>query len=246
MNTSIHQILKLSVIAAVAGLAFSGCMTSSQKDPTTDGGNAVVFQEAGNMGAVLNTSSLAKTATVPDLVTGDLVITALHLDSTCGGKGPCFVRSAQFTNTVGFERLREDTIILDSAGMRLTVFRPGHATTISHIRHVTRLYPNTGKEIDIYISTTLTRGGAGDSVVFSSTGTITGSLNGTEFKSKTFSITRTFVPGQGFRPPEGVIDVERGRFDVRINFHGGDATCDVTRNGAEVRTTHMDVDGNES
>src|SRR6185295_3251376 len=200
MKSSIVQTLKLSVAAALAAFAFSSCMTSSDKDPTTDGGNAVAVQEANNMGTVLNsTTTLSKTAADFDTVTGDFVIVKLHLDSTCGGKGPCFVRSAQFTNSVGFERQREDTIILDSAGTRLTVFRPGHATTISHIRHVTRLNSNTGREIDIYINTTLTKkAGVGDSVVFTSTGTITGTLNGTEFKSKTFTVTRTYVPGQGF------------------------------------------------
>ena len=250
MKTRISQILRLAPVVIMVGFAFTGCMTKNESDPTTDGGNVVVTQEANNMGVILNESdsvgaakvSAASADTIIDLVTKEKIIVKRHYDPACY----CFIRSSLFMNTKGFERQRVDSIWLDSSGLYLSLFRPGHADSTTHVRHVTRINANTGKEVDITFKTTLVRRLSGDTIVFQWSGTLTGRFNGTEFRSSSFSITRTFSPVTGFGEPEGTLDIHRGNFEIVILFADGKATCTTKNKGVFIRITYIGRDDKES
>ena len=246
MKMSHTNILKLAAVAALAGFAFTGCMTQSEPDPTLDGGNVVAAQEANNMGAVLNESAsspkIAAVTSDTDTVTKEKIIVSRHYDAVC----QCFVRSTQFLNKKGFERQRLDSIWLDSSGYLLSVFTPGHADSITHIRHVTRINGNSGKNVDITFKTTLVKKLVGGLIVYQWTGTMTGTFNGTEFKSSSFSITRTWTPGAGFGYAEGTLSILRDNYEIVILFSSGSANCTVNHSGKLLRTTHIDKDDNET
>ena len=244
MKTSITQTLRWASVAALAAFAFTGCMTQSVKDPSpADGGNGLINQETSSMGQIYASSALSK-AGASD--TGELIIKTRTLDTTCL-PGPCFVRDAQFTTPNGkFDRERRDTVwLLDSHGAYMTVFAPRQATQIRHNRHVTRINNSTGNQIDIQFNTVLTWAVDGTDTVGVWSGTITGTLNGVEFKNATISgVKRLFTPGAGFGPPmDGDIKCQRGDFSIDIHFQGGGrAGVDVrdNRNGKE---HHLDMVG---
>ena len=248
MKPSILKTAKLAAATALTLFAFTGCNTSSSADITTDGGNAVVSQETNNMGIMLNEPSdspkVANTDTVVDVITNEKVIVLRHYDVNC----QCFVRAALFTSSVGFERQRLDSIWLDSSGHLLSAFTPGHADSITHIRHVTRINNNTGRQIDLTFKSTLTRKLVSGVYVFNWNGVITGSFNGTEFTNSTIVITRTFGGSAGFGTLSGTIDVHRGNYEMVFVFDSatGIATCTVTHNGVVVRVTHITGSGSES
>jgi len=267
MKNQITLTLKLAATAAFAAFALTGCMTDNPSDPTTDGGNAVVKQEADNMGTVLNESasssgsvlakvsaSAADTVTTTfaiDSITGEKVLIRLHPDSGCG----CYIREAWDTTSVGFERQRLDSIWLDSSGVRLTglPFRPVDADSITHKRYITRI-GTEGKEIDIVISSTLTKATDDDSTVFNWKGTITGTFNGVTFENTSIDIVRDVIgsgPTREIGPASsGYIQMQRGAYVIKMSFDrdgsGSTATCVVTKNGVQVRTTTIDINGNES
>ena len=247
MNTSIVKTIKLAAAAALAGFAFTGCMTKSEGDTTTDGGNVVAVQETNNMAVLLTESSSLKIAVVAgdtDTITKEKVVVLLHYEALC----QCFVRSTQFLNKKGFERQRLDSIWLDSSGHALSVFIPGHADAITHIRHVTRINGNSGKNVDITLKTTLVKTVVNGTIVFQWTGTITGTFNGTEFRSSSFSLTRTYTPGVGFGYENGTVDLHRGDYEIIIFFDSSSksANCTVSHKGVFVRTTKIDKDDNET
>ena len=198
------------------------------------------------MGAVLNESaSSPKVAAITsdtDTVTKEKIIISRHYDANC----QCFVRSTQFLNKKGFERQRLDSIWLDSSGNLLNVFTPGHADSITHIRHVTRINGNSGKNVDITFKTTLVKKLVGGLIVYQWSGTMTGTFNGTEFRSSSFSITRTWTLATGFGYAEGTLSILRDNYEIVILFSGGSANCTVNRSGKLLRTTHIDKDDNET
>ncbi len=260
MKNRMTQTLTLAVAAGLAAFAFTGCINNEDAtDPTTDGGNVVIKQEADNMGTVLDesasssgavakVSAVADSAFVTDSITGERILVRLHPDSGC----QCYIRSAQFTSSVGFERQRLDSIWLDSSGLKLTglPFRPAHADSITHIRHVTRINDNTGREIDLLFSTTLTKKSDSGATVFDWTGTITGTFNGVVFRNTTINVVRDLVSGQIGPAASGSIEMQRGNYVVQVAFSKSGsstmATCTVTKNGVLVRTTHIDTTGKET
>jgi hypothetical protein len=262
MKNPIQQTLKFGAGAALVAFGFTGCMTNSEPSNNgyaSSGENAFIKQESENMGAVWNSGTaaapkLAVDTSTPDTITGDLVIVRLHYDSACG----CFVRTANFTNSVGYERQRLDTITLvDSSGNNMPTFHPEHAASLVHKRHVTRINANTGKEVDCYFNTTLTwttdSAGHREGIW---NGTISGSFNGVIFKSGTITnVVRAFHPDHplnrwfGF-PSAGTIHLERlilgVNFTIDVVFTGeGTATVTITntKNG-NVHIINIDIHNN--
>lgn len=241
MKPFLAQTLKLGAASAFLVFGFTGCMTDSPKsDYATDGESALLKQEAENMGTVLNSAQTAagKIAadTTYDTLTSELVITPIHFDSAITG----WVRTAQYTGWKGFERQREDTVYLeDSAGNKMGMpFTPRLAARVIHIRHVTRINPNTGKEVDLNFNTVLTWAFHGDSLFGVWNGTIDGTFNGNPFKQGTITnVERPFTGLTGLALGRGVfgvatsgtISIQKLVFDIEIEFlGGGDAKVTVT------------------
>jgi len=249
MEIRTSKTLKFAALGMLTGFILTSCNsspTASATDPTTDGGNVVLSQEANNMGAVLNDSTaggISKTAAVAfdtDTVTAELIIVPRHYDDTC----QCFVRTSQFTSSVGFERQRTDSIWLDSSGILLSLFHPGHADSITHDRMVTQINSSLGKEINLSFHTTLVR--QNGTTTYQWSGTIVGTFNGVEFKSISFDVTRTWVSFVGFGYPVGSIIMLRGNYQIVFDFTGtGTEVCTVTLNNVFVRQTHISITGVE-
>jgi hypothetical protein len=256
--------LKTLLLGGFAVFAFNSCMTSTNDDAyVSNGENTFVKQESENMGQVVNNGSVssgglnkaAVTADVQaadsDTLTSDFVLIPLHFDDSCN----CFVRTANFTASVGFERLRQDSLwLIDSSGDTLNTFHPGHAATVIHHRHVTRIRGTVGDTIDVQFNTTLTWTKSGDTVEGVWNGTITGTFNGVVFKNCTISnVIRPVVTGIfGFKhlafPTAGTISFTKGDFNVVIQFTGqGTATVTATNSSnGKVRILHIDIYGTES
>ncbi len=253
LTNAISPVLKYSAAAALLTLGFTGCMTSPSSSSntagyTSSGESAFIKQESENMGQVWNSGASASTSTglakeasdtVMDTITGDLVITPLHYDSAC----QCFVRVANYTSSVGFERQRLDSITLvDSNGNPMSRFRPLLAKTIIHNRHVTRIRSNLGTEVDVNFNTTLTWADSGSKRVGVWNGTITGTFNGVTFKTGSIdNVVRTWYPlllRFGF-PSSGSIDIDR------ISGKGAEFTLDIVFTGegsADVSVTNKATD----
>src|SRR4051812_1576019 len=93
--------LRLAALAGLAAMALTGCMTSVDNETYASGGeSAYIKSETDNMSQTWNAGVAAKAAADTDTVTLERILVPLHFDAAC----QCFVRSAQFTNTVNFER----------------------------------------------------------------------------------------------------------------------------------------------
>jgi hypothetical protein len=159
------------------------------------------------------------------------------------------VRSREFTNTKkGFGRSRTDSIWLYADGDAITdSFLPAQADSIIHVRHVKRVDGHSGKDVDFTARTTLVRRETDSGTVYLWTGTVSGIFKGRELSGSTFNLTRSFSLGNGFGKPAGSMFVKRGPHDLWYVLHAdGTSRCTVTKGGVELRTEHMDEDGNET
>jgi len=183
---------------------------------STERVGSVINYEGNHMSALLNETALdsvpAGADTVTDTVTGEKVLVPLHYAAAC----MCFVRSALFTDPVGFASQSQDTISLDSNGVRLTRFVPADADTIVQVRQVMQAPSDTSDTLSLLFSTTLTQVTSGDTAVYDWGGAITGSVDGSALTPSSFNLVRTLIAGQFGFPNSGNGGSGYGRY----GYHG--------------------------
>ncbi len=150
---------KISKAAAGAFAAFAVCVFFAACNTYDDNGRYgrnrgesiqdVIRYEGNNMSTVLNDTALdsasASADTALDSTTGERVTSALHYDAVC----QCFARASLFTDWTGFSTQSQDTILLDSSGIRLSRFHPGDADTIVQFRYVTQIAGDTTTKLSL-------------------------------------------------------------------------------------------------
>jgi hypothetical protein len=230
----------LSVIAVTLWLP--GCLFS----PRDRADNTAEFlsQEIANMGgtgaALISGGAPAKAAAaMADTFRADLVIHPFAWDSI----GECFIRSATYTTSEGYERVRIDTIIFKDAG-GLSLRHPTIATvaTVQHIRSVTHQKGGNQANVRIVINGVLT---VAAETTYVKNGTISGTYNDETFATGTITnVTRHYTSGSWRFPDAGSIVGEFPKFTYEVNFLGaGDARVDITtKSTGNVRELTIHVD----
>ena len=233
---SMTPTLRASALMALTAMAFTGCMTANERQNHDEGESEIMMEEAASMGEVFGTGAAAKVSA--DTLRGEVHVEPFRYDPACQG----FVRYARFEGSRGYERERRDTVwLVDSLGIKLSVFAPLQAEVILHNRHV--VHTKNGTQMDFRFNTELTWKLDGLTLVGIWNGTISGSFRGVEFKRGTITnVTRPYLAGRFRFPASGTIHVERWIYTVDLVFEGaGKATATITntRNG-NVHVVHIE------
>jgi hypothetical protein len=241
--------LRPLALAAAAALALTGCITSGNDSATAsdnDGQAAYVTSEVDQMGQVYGQlgDAAAKASALGGTITGELVIEPFRYHDSCG----CFVRHATFTGMKGFERDRLDSVRLyDSAGTIMDKWRPAQIAKIAHSRNVKK--SGNGKEADIRFDITVDMKNDAGIRKGAWNGTMTGSYDGSEFKSGTMTnVVRVWDDGHFGFPEAGIIEIDRPVFRFLAEFLG-DSKAKVTIKNkvtGKIRILFVDADYHET
>ena len=237
--------LQTLALAGAASLCMTGCLTSN-KDASafkSDGQSAYTTQELDQMGQVYD-GAAAKTSAGELTVTGELVIDPLTYHEDC----TCFVRHAKFTNSLGYERDRVDSITLfDSTGATMSKFQPALINKIVHVRNVNKTKGDKDASIRFAFTVDIkTQAGVKVGVW---NGTMTGSYDGQAFKSATLTdIVRPWLNGRFRFPISGTAELDRPVFHFLAEFLGDDkAKFTITNKlNHKIHVIFVDKDYNES
>jgi hypothetical protein len=241
--------LRSLALAGVAALAFTGCITSTEKtaaDSDNDGQAAYMTSEVDQMGQVYGQigDGLAKTSALNVTITGELVIDPFKYHDSC----QCFVRHAVYTGMKGFERDRLDSVKLyDSAGALMDKWHPAQIAKIVHSRNVKK--SGNGRDADIRFDIVVEI--KDDAGVKKGTwnGTMTGSYDGSPFKSGTMTdVVRAWDNGHFGFPESGNIEIDRPVFHLLAEFLG-DSKAKVTITNkvtGRIRILYVDANYKES
>ena len=229
MNRIARTTLRTLTLAGAAAFALTGCLTSEDKASAAsdnDGQAAYMTSEVDQMGQVygqIGDNALGKESALGLTITGELVIEPFKFHEDCG----CFVRHAVYTGMKGYERDRLDSVKLyDSAGAVMSAWRPAKIAKIVHSRNVTKA--KDGREADIRFDITVDIKSEGGVKKGDWNGTMTGSYNGSEFKSGTMTdVIRTWNDGHFAFPEAGTIEIDRPIFHFLAEFLG-DSKAKVT------------------
>jgi len=239
--------LRTLALAGVAALAFTGCITSTENNgggtaSDSDGQAAYMTSEVDQMGQVYGQigDGLAKTSALNVTVTGELVIDPFKYHDSC----QCFVRHAVYTGMKGFERDRLDSVTLyDSAGAIMSKWRPAQIAKIVHSRNVKK--SGNGRDADIRFDIVVEI--KDDAGVKKGTwnGTMTGSYDGSPFKSGTMTdVVRAWDNGHFGFPESGTIEIERPVFHLLVEFLGDSKAKVTITNKATGRIRILFIDAN--
>jgi hypothetical protein len=241
--------LRPLALAAAAALALAGCVTSGDDSAAAsdnDGQAAYVTSEVDQMGQVYGQigDAAAKTSALGIVITGELVIDPFRYHDSC----QCFVRHAVFTGMKGYERDRLDSVQLyDSAGNILDKWRPAQIAKIVHSRNVKK--SGNGKEAEIRFDITVDIKSDGGVRKGTWNGTMTGSYNGSEFKSGTLTnVVRAWDNGHFGFPESGTIEIDRPVLHFLAEFLG-DSKAKVTLKNkvtGKIRILYVDADYHET
>lgn len=242
--------LRTLALAGVAALAFTGCITSTDKtasDSDNDGQSAYVTSEVDQMGQVygqIGDGAAAKTSAFGVTITGELVIDPFKYYDSC----QCFVRHAVYTGMKGFERDRLDSVKLyDSAGAIMTKWRPAQIAKIVHSRNVKK--SGNGKDADIRFDIVVEIKDDGGVKKGTWNGTMTGSYAGSEFKSGTMTnVVRAWDSGHFGFPESGTIEIDRPVLHFLVEFLG-DSKAKVTIKNkltGKIRILYVDANYKET
>ena len=241
--------LRSLALAGAAALAFTGCITSTDNTATAadnDGQAAYMTSEVDQMGQVYGQigDGLAKTSAFGVTITGELVIDPFKYHDSC----QCFVRHAVYTGMKGFERDRLDSVKLyDSAGAIMSKWRPAQIAKIVHSRNVKK--SGNGRDADIRFDIVVEI--KDDAGVKKGTwnGTMTGSYDGSPFKSGTMTdVVRTWDSGHFGFPESGNIEIDRPVLHLLAEFLG-DSKAKVTITNkvtGKIRILYVDANYKET
>lgn len=237
------------ILAGAAAFSLTGCITSGDNkvasDYNSDGSGSFFTSEIDQMGQTLNDNSApAAKVGVADTITGELVIQPFTYSADC----KCFVRTATFTNSNGYERLRVDSVTLvDTNGDTLSVFNRKAMGKAFHKRHVTRT--KGGMDFDVVFNMEVDIKMEGANKVGVWNGTMSGTFNGEPFKSATITnVTRVLTNGRFQFAESGTVEIDRPVFHFLLEFlGGGDAKLTITNKlNHKVHIITIDRDYKES
>jgi hypothetical protein len=241
--------LRSLALAGAAALAFTGCITSTDNTASAsdnDGQAAYVTSEVDQMGQVYGQigDGLAKSAAFGVTITGELVIDPFKYHDSC----QCFVRHAVYTGITGFERDRLDSVKLyDSAGAIMDKWRPAQIAKIVHSRNIKK--SGNGKDAEIRFDVVVEIKDDGGVRKGTWNGTMTGSYDGSPFKSGTITnVVRAWDSGHFGFPESGTIEIDRPVLHLLAEFLGdGKAKVTITNKvTGKIRILYLDANYKES
>jgi hypothetical protein len=220
-----------STIAVIA--LFSGCLIGP-RDAISDEFARIASQEVSNMSAnsstMIREGGAAKNAPVyGDTIYYDWNIVPYTYDAGCGG----YIRTATFTCSDGYERIRVDTVIFrDENGAALQNPTLLNVSTVSHVRNVKRTTGGNELDVRIVMNSTISRS---PEITHVKNGTISGTYNGeTIATGSVTAVTRAFENGRWQFPRSGQIMVDFPRRSYEANFLGdGDAELIITNEATD-------------
>jgi hypothetical protein len=239
---------KTTFFKAIAGstIAFSALFTGCLNGPSekiSDEFARISSQEVANMGDNSSTmigSPLSKNAVVAgDTTYYDWKIHPYTWDASIGG----YIRTATFSCSDGYDRVRIDTLVFKDAGGNGLQY-PTLATVknISHVRNVTRT--KAAGQLNIRVSMNSVISLSPDTTHVKN-GTITGTFDGDQIATGTITdVTRQRTNGYWQFPRSGSVKTDFPRRTYEVEFMGGgDAKLTITNKVTDkttVLTYHVD------
>ncbi|GEM_PF-1802437 len=245
-----HTLQTLALIGG-ASLLFTGCLMNKEDKSAynSDGQSALVATEVDQMGQVYDQvpgdAGAAKSSSLGGFtITGEKVIEPFKYDSNC----TCFIRHATYSNIIGYERDRVDSVtLLDSTGATMDKFKKALVSKIIHKRNVVKTKGSHEADIRFDITVDIKTDAGVRKGEWN--GTMTGSYDGQPFKSGTLSkIVRTWVDGHFGFPESGTLELDRPVFHFLVEFLGdGKAKVTITNKAnGKIHILWVDKDYNET
>ncbi|MBN2037462.1 MAG: hypothetical protein JW768_12025 [Chitinispirillaceae bacterium] len=230
MNHTLRVARRMTAAGSLVAVTvlFSGCLIGP-RDEISDEFARIATQEVSNMSAnsstMIRDGGAAKNAPLyGDTIYYDWNIIPYTYDPGCGG----YIRTAAFTCSDGYERIRVDTVIFrDESGAALQYPTLLTVGTVSHVRSVKRTKGGNELDVRIVMNSTITRS---PEISHIKNGSISGTYNGESIATGSVTaVTRAFENGRWQFPRSGQIQVAFPRRSYEANFLGdGDAELVIT------------------
>jgi hypothetical protein len=231
-----------AVVVAGMALMLPGCgLNSPTEADHSQAAAQLASDEVSNMGVdagnVMSGVGLGKmVAGTADTSYIDWHVTPYRLDTA----SVCYVRTATFSTSAGYERTRIDTItFFDANGNKLAHPTIATVSTIHHVRHVE--HSNGGEVMNVVFDMTsvLTKG---TDTTMVKNGTMTGTYAGDAVSSGSMvNVTRKYTNGHWQFPESGTVSATFPRFTFSIVYLGaGQATATLT-NTVKNKTTIVNI-----